>query len=71
MPVLPKKSNQRDLFPGALEMMILRSVSLRPMHGYALVQHIKQRSNDLASISTQPIPSVGQTAHLHARAHTV
>lgn len=42
-----KKSEQRDLFRGALEMMILQSLMRQPMHGYALVQHIKQRSNEL------------------------
>jgi len=47
MPTASKKLEQRDLFPGALEMMILRSVLRQPMHGYALVQHIKQRSNGL------------------------
>jgi transcriptional regulator len=50
---MPTRSNQaepRDLFPGALEMMILRSVLRQPMHGYALVQHIKQRSNDLLQV---------------------
>lgn len=31
-------------------MMILRSLLREPMHGYALVQHIKQRSNDLLQI---------------------
>ena len=41
------KPDQRDLFRGALEMMILQSLRRQPMHGYALVQHIKQRSNDL------------------------
>ena len=41
------KSDRRDLFRGALEMMILRSLERQPMHGYALVQHIKQRSNEL------------------------
>src|ERR1700679_3922066 len=40
-------AEQRDLFRGALEMMILQSVHRQPMHGYALVQHIRQRSNDL------------------------
>jgi len=44
------KDEQRDLFPGALEMMILRSVEREPMHGYALVQHIKQRSNELLQV---------------------
>jgi PadR family transcriptional regulator PadR len=45
-----KKPDQRDLFRGALEMMVLRSVMREPMHGYALVQHIKQRSNDLLQV---------------------
>jgi transcriptional regulator len=40
----------RDLFPGALEMMVLQSLRLQPMHGYALVQHIQQRSNDLLQV---------------------
>jgi len=46
----PKKTEPRDLFPGALEMMVLRSVQRQPMHGYALVQHIKQRSNELLQV---------------------
>jgi PadR family transcriptional regulator PadR len=45
-----KKSEQRDLFPGALEMMIIQSLQRQPMHGYALVQHIQQRSKDLLQI---------------------
>jgi PadR family transcriptional regulator PadR len=45
-----QKSEQRDLFRGALEMMILQSLQRQPMHGYALVQHIKQRSNDLLQV---------------------
>lgn len=40
----------RDLFPGALEMMILRSLKAQPLHGYALVQHIKRASDDLLQI---------------------
>ncbi|HEY4356620.1 MAG TPA: PadR family transcriptional regulator [Acidobacteriaceae bacterium] len=45
-----KKTEQRDLFRGALEMMVLRSLQREPMHGYALVQHIKQRSNELLQV---------------------
>jgi transcriptional regulator len=44
------KTDQRDLFRGALEMMILQSLRRQPMHGYALVQHIKERSNDLLQV---------------------
>jgi PadR family transcriptional regulator, regulatory protein PadR len=47
---LMKKDKQRDLFPGALEMMILRTLKRQPLHGYALVQHIKRNSNDLLQI---------------------
>jgi transcriptional regulator len=51
MPTVPSsKADQRDLFRGALEMMILRSVMREPMHGYALVQHIKQRSKELLQV---------------------
>jgi PadR family transcriptional regulator PadR len=45
-----KNREQRDLFPGALEMMILRTLKRQPLHGYALAQHIKQTSNDLLQI---------------------
>jgi PadR family transcriptional regulator, regulatory protein PadR len=45
-----KKQEQRDLFPGALEMMILRTLKRQPLHGYALVQHIKRTSDDLLQI---------------------
>ena len=41
---------QRDLFPGALEMMILRTLKRQALHGYALVQQIKRTSNDLLQI---------------------
>jgi len=40
----------RDLFPGALEMMILESLRRQPAHGYALMQHIQQRSNQILQI---------------------
>lgn len=40
----------RDLFPGALEMMILQTLERQPMHGYALVQHIQQRSQELLQV---------------------
>jgi PadR family transcriptional regulator len=48
--ILSGNPEQRDLFRGALEMMILQSLRRQPMHGYALVQHIRQRSNDLLQV---------------------
>jgi DNA-binding PadR family transcriptional regulator len=53
MPVVNKaiaEINSRDLFPGALEMMILKSHIREPAHGYALVQHIQQRSINLLQV---------------------
>jgi PadR family transcriptional regulator, regulatory protein PadR len=47
---MAKNRERRDLFPGALEMMILQSLRLRPMHGYGLVKHIQQISGDLLQI---------------------
>jgi transcriptional regulator len=45
-----KETQNRDLFPGALEMMVLRTLKRQPLHGYALAQHIKRNSNDLLQI---------------------
>src|SRR6266567_2490811 len=45
-----KKSEHRDLFPGALELMILKSLNWKPMHGYALAQRLKDISEDYLQI---------------------
>lgn len=47
---MAKNSEHRDLFPGALEVMILQSLRRKPMHGYALVKHIQQVSEDLLRV---------------------
>ena len=43
-------ANDRGLFPGALEMMILQTLRQGEMHGYALAQLIKRTSDDLLQI---------------------
>jgi PadR family transcriptional regulator, regulatory protein PadR len=45
-----RKPEYRDLFPGALELMVLKTLSRKPMHGYALAQRIKESSCDLLQI---------------------
>jgi transcriptional regulator len=45
-----KNDADRDLFPGALEIMVLRTLKQRPLHGYALVQHIQRTSDDLLQV---------------------
>jgi transcriptional regulator len=45
-----RNPDRRDLFPGALEIMILQSLRFKPMHGYALVKHIQQVSDNLLEV---------------------
>jgi PadR family transcriptional regulator PadR len=47
---MPKSPEHRDLFSGALELMILHSLRVKPMHGYALVKHIKAASDELLQV---------------------
>jgi transcriptional regulator len=47
---MAKNPEHRDLFPGALEIMVLQSLRLKPMHGYALVKHIKQVSDEMLQV---------------------
>src|SRR5438045_3441028 len=44
------EAKPRDMFPGALEMMILRVLKQEPLHGYALVQRIQQASRNLLQV---------------------
>ena len=47
---MAKHKGGRDLFPGALEMMVLQTLRRQPLHGYALAQVIKRTSDDLLQI---------------------
>jgi len=42
--------SQRDLFPGALEMMVLQTLRRKALHGYAIAKNIKESSADLLVI---------------------
>jgi len=39
-----------DLLPGTLDMLILKAVSLKPLHGYGVLLRIKQISKDALNI---------------------
>lgn len=41
-----RKPQKNDSLPGSLDMLILRTLSLRDLHGYGIVQFIQQSSND-------------------------
>jgi transcriptional regulator len=39
-----------ELLPGTLDMLILKAVSLRPLHGYGVLQRIRQISENALDI---------------------
>ena len=39
-----------ELLPGTLDMLILKAISLTPMHGYAIAAHLRQVSKDVLQI---------------------
>jgi PadR family transcriptional regulator, regulatory protein PadR len=39
-----------DLLPGTLDMLILKAVSLKPLHGYGVLQRIRQISGDALDV---------------------
>jgi PadR family transcriptional regulator PadR len=44
------KEQRRDLIPGTLELMILTTLRRGALHGYAIAQSIRERSDDLLQI---------------------
>ena len=48
-----KQDSKRDLFPGALELMVLHTLVLEPLHGYALATRIRQRSQNLLQVEEE------------------
>lgn len=43
-------SDQTDLLQGTLDLLIMRTLALGPMHGWAIAQRIQQVSNDLLKV---------------------
>ncbi len=41
-----RKPQKNDSLPGSLDMLILRTLSRRDLHGYGIVQFIQQSSDD-------------------------
>ena len=44
------KKGKNELLPGTLEMLILKTLSIGPMHGYGIAQHIHMLSADVLTI---------------------
>ena len=41
---------KNELLPGTLEMLVLKTLSIEPMHGYGIAQHIQMLSADVLTI---------------------
>ena len=39
-----------DLLQGTLDMLILKAVSLGPLHGYGIIQRIRQMSGEMLEV---------------------
>jgi PadR family transcriptional regulator PadR len=40
-----------DIYTGTLDLLILRAVSLRPMHGYAIAQWVRSHTADVLTLN--------------------
>lgn len=45
-----KSTKNTDFLPGTLDMLILRTLTLAPLHGYGIAQFIRHRSHDVLQV---------------------
>src|SRR5437016_14581363 len=43
-------SSSSELLPGTLDMLVLQTLTLQSMHGYAIAQHIRRLSDSVLSV---------------------
>src|SRR4051812_6276426 len=43
-------SLRRDLLPGTLDMLVLKTLTVQPMHGYGIAQHLLRLSQDVIQV---------------------
>jgi|SRR6185437_453273 len=47
---MAKPNQDADFLPGTLEMLVLKTLSRGPNHGWGIAQHIQQASNDALKV---------------------
>ena len=45
-----------DLLQGTLDMLILKALSLGPLHGYGIIQRLRQLSDELLEVEQGSLP---------------
>src|ERR1043165_8868077 len=43
-------SSKRDLLPGTLDMLVLKTLAAQSMHGYGIAQHLQRLSQDVIRV---------------------
>jgi transcriptional regulator len=43
-------TSRRDLLPGTLDMLVLRTLTVQSMHGYGIAQHLLRLSQDVIRV---------------------
>jgi PadR family transcriptional regulator, regulatory protein PadR len=44
------RTDREELLKGTLDMLILQTLTLQPLHGYAIAQHIERLSGDVLAV---------------------
>jgi len=47
---MPKSSSRSELVPGTLDMLVLHTLTLGSLHGYAIAQHIEKLSEEVLRV---------------------
>jgi PadR family transcriptional regulator, regulatory protein PadR len=47
---MPRPSDKSEILPGTLDMLVLQTLSLGSLHGYAIAQHIERLSGAVLSV---------------------
>jgi len=48
--IMPKSSSRSELVPGTLDMLVLHTLTLGSLHGYAIAQHIEKLSEEVLRV---------------------
>ena len=48
---MAKRSRERDMVQGTLDMLILKALSLEPMHGWGITNRIQQITRDVLQVN--------------------
>jgi PadR family transcriptional regulator PadR len=59
------QSNSAELLPGTLDLLLLRVLSLGPIHGYGIAQRLKQVSGDVLQVGESSLYPALQRLRLH------